>query len=113
MTAPGEWVIRGYDGLEQVFEMNEPSSNLTDGGITLLLQCLVARNLDDHELLAACRRGKVKGYSDFLKVTRSGGGPDGAYIYSAGNNPHYIATVTPQKWGMITNPADSHANDNV
>jgi len=73
------WIVRGYNGSEQTFEITSPKASLTESDATLALQCLVAKSLDEEEILASCRRRKAKGRRSLLEVSRCVGPSSGNY----------------------------------
>ena len=82
------WIIRGYDGLEKVYERRLPLGNLSEKEITSMLKRLAAQHLSEDEIVSASLRKNAKGYMALLEVSR-GLNPE----FSIGRNPHYIAVV--------------------
>jgi hypothetical protein len=85
------WKIRGFDGLQLVFERTIASNSLGDAEVTMMLQRLQARHLSDGEVVSASLRQGTAGYRHDFEVQRNHGPSYGFMTTSAGR--HYTATV--------------------
>jgi hypothetical protein len=66
-----EWIINGFDGLEQVFEIPiRPGNSMSDSQVVTPLQRLGATNLEACEIVDASRRQKSPGYRDDFEIDR-------------------------------------------
>ena len=79
------WVIRGYDGLEEVFKRTLPVGYLPDKEMIVLLKRLASRHLDDYEVVSSSLRKSSKGYAPYLEVHSS--------RETSGTGYHYTAVV--------------------
>jgi hypothetical protein len=89
--AERQWVIRGFDGLNQIYERKLRLSHLAEGEVGPLLKTLVAKaglTLDEIVGAYATRRSRMK--NDLLRVQRDG--PE--LRFSCGDNPHFSAVVS-------------------
>jgi hypothetical protein len=68
------WRITGHAGMDQIFERILPADTLSDGGIRLLLQCLMARELDINQLIDGLNQTGSDGRGP-LEVIRTCGIP--------------------------------------
>ena len=78
------WQIRGWDGLDVIFECEMPGQ-MSEPEISVTLQRLVSRHLSECEVVSSSLRKNHPSYRKFLK--RVGSGSPITY----GENPYYTA----------------------
>ncbi len=83
------WVIRGYDGVEQIFEHPVPGPELSELAVTTILQRLASRHLTHDEIVAASLPHGHAHAAGPLDITREGTG-HGRRLSTIGN-PYYVA----------------------
>jgi hypothetical protein len=86
------WLIRGYRGLEKVFERKLPLGFLSETEMIQLLQRLYCKHLDIDEIINASLRKNAKDYASFLEHDKEAKAD--RFSISVGHNPWYIASVT-------------------
>jgi hypothetical protein len=55
------WRITGHVGMDQIFERIVPVDSLSDAAVCLLLQCLLAREVDINALIDGLRQPGAEG----------------------------------------------------
>ncbi len=85
------WKIRGYAGLELIFEQSIAAGSLSEQEITALLQRLASRHLSDNEVVSASLRKNARGYAPHLEVLPNTRGTPGLMTTSTDYN--YTATI--------------------
>ncbi|TCM53578.1 hypothetical protein C8J36_10625 [Rhizobium sp. PP-F2F-G48] len=68
------WRITGHSGMDQIFERIVPVDSLSDAAVCLLLQCLVAREVDINALIDGLGQPGTAGAGP-LDVRREPGPP--------------------------------------
>lgn len=84
------WLIRGYDGANEVFSRSAPAA-LSEAEIRSLLQRLATRHLSENEVISASLRKNFNGYAPHLVVSTIGGKQYG--LMTTGSGQHYTATI--------------------
>ncbi len=85
------WKIRGFDGLQIVFERTIAQNSLSDAEAIAMLQRLQARHLSDREIVSASLRQGTAGYRHDFEVQKNHEGSYGFITTNAGQ--HYAATI--------------------
>jgi len=85
------WKIRGFDGLQLVFERTIPQSSLGDAEVMAMLHRLQARHLSDGEVVSASLRRGAAGYRHDFETQRNNDGSYGFMTISTGW--HYATTI--------------------
>jgi hypothetical protein len=86
------WVIRGYEGLEMVFEREVSLGALSEREVVTLLQRMQARHLTEDEILNASLRRNARRYSSNLEVVRES--KSGKFsLMTVGTGHWYTASV--------------------
>ena len=81
------WRIAGYDGTTTVYERTIEQDRLDEQAVVALLWSLVARHLQPAEIVAA-----HLGENSLLTISKDESAGK-RIIYSAGENPHYTASL--------------------
>ena len=84
------WEIRGYDSMEQIFEIHVPVDCFSEKRIQELLKALAARaGLEFNEIVGAYAKRNSALANDLLKVNKD----EHHQQYACGSNPHFIARI--------------------
>jgi hypothetical protein len=89
------WDIKGWDGPTEIFNCKIPGS-MTDNEVGAILQRLVARHLEPHEVVAASLRKNFRGYAPLLACHFDRGAEKGNMVM-VGSNPCFVALRKRQK----------------
>lgn len=84
------WKIEGYDSSVQTFEKMLPEGRLSEKEIVVLLQRLVARHLDEEEIVSSSLRRNASGYTTHLEPHIDRGRRP---TITVGSDPHYVARI--------------------
>ena len=89
VTNKRKWRIRGFDGMNLMFECDVPIHHLSELQIEEVLRRLASRHLTEREILTASlnRNGKP---TSLLDVGRTNQTP---LTMTCGSDPHYVARV--------------------
>jgi hypothetical protein len=83
------WLIRGYDGLDLIFEKRIASELLSEKQVEQVLRALTAKaGLTFDEIVEAHLKRRTRAANDLLIVKRPG--PELRFF--CGENPHFAAT---------------------
>lgn len=83
------WLIRGYDGLDVIFEKRIASGLLSEKQVEQLLRTLTAKaGLTFDEIVGAHLKRRARAANDLLIIKRPG--PELRFF--CGENPHFAAT---------------------
>ncbi len=84
------WKIVGYYGADKTFEKVIPEDSLSEGEIVVILQRLLARYLDEDEVVLSSLRPTTPNYASHLEFQI---GRDSHHTIRVGSNPHYVASI--------------------
>ena len=90
------WIIKGYDGDTKILEKRVKLGLFTEKQIGVLLRMLVAKTLDDDEIVGALARRNCSISNDLLEVRRDGPFPR----FWCGENPHFSAQIEPYDYDV-------------
>jgi hypothetical protein len=88
--ATRRWRINGYVGLKPLMEDTLGFNAFSEEGMIALLQRLVCKHLEIHEIINASLKEHSAGYGPELKPNND---RSGKLTISVGTNPHYVATI--------------------
>ena len=91
MSSKRYWKIEGWDSYNKTFEKVLPKGSLSESQIVVLLQRLLARHLDEEEIVSSSLRRKAHGYTAHLEP-QFGRGARRPTI-TVGDNPYYVASM--------------------
>ena len=96
------WLIRGYDGLNTIFETKVRSSQFSEKQIQVLLPVLTAKaGLEFSEIINEYGQRKSKMSSNLLKVSMDSSIP----MYLCGDNPHFTACLVDERQTITSSPS--------
>jgi hypothetical protein len=82
--------INGYVGLKPLMQDTLGFNAFSEEGMIALLQRLVCKHLEIHEIINASLKEHSAGYGPELKPNND---RSGKLTISVGTNPHYVATI--------------------
>jgi hypothetical protein len=85
------WKITGYDGASVLFERTLPESALSEAEMEVLLQRLVAQDLNSSEIVAASLRKNAPEYRSDFEIAKNTGGKYA--LLTNGSGRHYTAVI--------------------
>ena len=91
MSSERYWKIEGFDSADKTFEKVLPEGSLTESEIVVLLQRLLARHLDEDEVVSSSLRRNATGYASHLESHFDQGGRPMIRVGDSG--PHYVASI--------------------
>jgi hypothetical protein len=83
------WEIKGYDSSKEILADEVPGSMSVDE-VSAILERLMCRDLNPHQIVSASVRRNYKRYAPLLEVHIDRMAEKGTII-TAGENPHYVA----------------------
>jgi hypothetical protein len=85
-----QWLIRGYDSADMIYEKRVDAGQFTEDQIRALLKTLAAKaGLEFDEIVGAYAKRRTRIANNLLQVQREG--PHS--IFMCGSNPHFIASI--------------------
>ncbi len=84
------WKIVGYYGTDKTFEKVIPEDSLSKSEIVVILQRLLARYLDEDDVVLSSLRPTTPNYASHLEFQI---GRDSHHTIRVGSNPHYVASI--------------------
>ena len=96
------WLLRGYNGLELIWESDLiPVGLLSEAKVQEALRVMAASgSLSYDEILGAHVKRKTRRANDLLQVQKNGPYPE----YTCGGNPYFTAMVVDKKGERILYP---------
>lgn len=85
------WLIKGWDGIEEIYEERILVGQITENRLKELLRTLTAKlALTEREIIASYAKRRTRVHHDYLEVSLLNGNK---YMYSCGDNPYVTAEV--------------------
>jgi hypothetical protein len=92
------WLIEGYDSCRKLFEKKVGIGQFTDGQLRQLLMALVAKRLDDCEIVGAYAKRRTKIANNILDVHHD------HPTYMCGCNPCFTARIVDEDGKIVSKP---------
>jgi hypothetical protein len=92
------WLIEGYDSFTKLFEKKVDIGQFTDGQLRQLLRALVAKRLDDCEIVGAYAKRGTRIANNILDVHHD------YPPYMCGCNPCFTARIVDENGKIIAKP---------